>query len=74
MGLTGNPLLVNPFVPATARHQHPKWGWPDEKEQRMSQQHQPVQSTLGRRVMFWMWMGTIVIGFAIMIVVVGSGR
>ncbi|MEV7632216.1 hypothetical protein AB0N64_07400 [Microbacterium sp. NPDC089318] len=40
----------------------------------MSQQHQPVQSTLGRRVMFWMWMGTIVIGFAIMIVVVGSGR
>ena len=40
----------------------------------MSQQHRPRQITLGPRVMFWTWMGTIVVGFAVMIGVVGSGR
>ncbi|MBM7465490.1 hypothetical protein JOE67_001082 [Microbacterium esteraromaticum] len=39
----------------------------------MSQQ-QPGRSSLGPKVMFWMWMGTIVVGFSIMLAVVGSGR
>jgi len=40
----------------------------------MSEQHRPGRSSLGPKVMFWMWMGTIVVGFAIMFAVVGSGR
>ncbi|WP_259363391.1 hypothetical protein [Microbacterium esteraromaticum] len=40
----------------------------------MSQQHQPGRSTLGAQVVFWMWAGTIVIGFAVMVGVIGSGR
>jgi hypothetical protein len=40
----------------------------------MSQQRQRRHSSHGPTIMFWMWMGTIVLGFAAMIVVVGSGR
>lgn len=40
----------------------------------MSQQHRSGHSDLGARVMFWMWMGAIVLGFAVMFVVIGSGR
>ncbi|MEV8220318.1 hypothetical protein AB0O65_11215 [Microbacterium sp. NPDC077391] len=40
----------------------------------MSQQHESRQDAFGPRVMFWMWMGTIVAGFAVMFAVVGSGR
>lgn len=42
--------------------------------QQQQQQQQPGQRTLGSRVMFWMWMGTVVIGFAVMIAVIGSGH
>jgi hypothetical protein len=74
MGLTGRAQPVKAVPLGAVRREHPEWGWPDEKEQRMSQQHRPRQITLGPRVMFWMWMGTIVVGFAVMIGVVGSGR
>ena len=74
MGLTGPRPAVNPVLPRGLCGQHPKWGWRDSKEERMSQQNQPGRSALGPKVMFWMWMGTIVIGFAIMLGVVGSGR
>lgn len=40
----------------------------------MSQQQQPTPGVLGARGMFWMWMGTIVAGFAFMFGVIGSGR
>lgn len=41
----------------------------------MSQQDSTSeQGVPGARIMFWMWMATILAGFAIMAVVVGSGR